>query len=88
MTWSEEVFRIFGQDPARFEPGFKGYWQQVCPDEKPRLQVHFETARTQRSDLDVVHRIVQPDGQERFVRLICQNEALSDGPTTGARCKT
>lgn len=80
MVWSDEVYRIFGQQPERFAPSFKGYWHQVCPDDKPRLLARFEDAKTQ-PDLDEVHRIVRPDGSERFVRLICQSQAVTAGPS-------
>jgi len=73
MHWSDEVFRIFGQTPGRFEPSFDRYWQQVHPDDRPRLQKAFEDALADRIDLDDVHCIVQPDGSERHVRLICQS---------------
>ncbi len=74
MTWSDEVYRIFGQDPAQFQPGFEAYWKQVYPDEKGRLQKLFDGAMADRTDLDDVHRIVRPDGSERHVRLICRTE--------------
>jgi PAS domain S-box-containing protein len=81
MQWSDEVFRIFGQDPAVFRPSFQSYWQQVPPDEKGALQQLFDDALADRSDLDRVHRIVRPDGSERFVRLLCQSERGALGPT-------
>ena len=73
MTWSDEVYRIFGQDPAVFEPSFERYWAQVEESEKARLERVFADARADRIDLDDVHRIVRPDGTERHVRLICQS---------------
>jgi signal transduction histidine kinase len=73
MTWSDEVFRIFGQVPGQFQPSFERYWAQVHPDDKARLNKAFEAALADRADLDDVHGIVQPDGSLRHVRLICQS---------------
>lgn len=81
MTWSDEVFRIFGQEPASFQPSFERYWEQVQPDEKERLGAIFKDALADRSDLDDVHRIVRPDGTERSVRLICESEPHGHGPS-------
>jgi PAS domain S-box-containing protein len=81
MLWSDEVFRIFGQDPAKFHPSFQTYWQQVSAEDKPALKQMFDDALADRSDLDSVHRIVRPDGSERFVRLLCQSEHGDLGPT-------
>ena len=81
MLWSDEVFRIFGQDPAKFHPSFQTYWQQVSAEDKPALKQMFDDALADLSDLDSVHRIVRPDGSERFVRLLCQSEHGDLGPT-------
>ena len=81
MTWSDEVFRIFGQDPARFKPDFERYWEQVHPDEKARLDGIFGDALANRSDLDDVHRIVRPDGSVRSVRLISESDPHGPGPS-------
>ena len=81
MTWSDEIFRIFGQSPDRFQPSFASYWAQVHPDERARLQTLFDDAMANRCDLDDVHRIVRPDGAERYIRLICQTAPTEHGPT-------
>ena len=70
MHWSDEVFRIFGQDPASFQPSFERYWALVHPDDRSRLEAMFGDARSSRADLDDVHRILRPDGTVRSVRLI------------------
>lgn len=81
MLCSDEVYRIFGQDPASFQPSFSTYWQQVCPDEKDSLRRLFDDALADRSHLDSVHRIVRPDGTERHVRLLGQSEPGEHGPS-------
>lgn len=81
MTWSDEIYRIFGQSPDRFRPDFAGYWAQVHPDERTRLKALFDDAMANRCDLDDVHRIVRPDGSERYIRLICQSAPTEHGPT-------
>jgi PAS domain S-box-containing protein len=81
MQWSDEVYRIFGQDPATFQPSFSAYWQQVCPDDKTELRQQFDRALAERCDFDSVHRIQRADGTECHVRLLCQNEAGERGPS-------
>ena len=79
MFWSDEVYRIFGQDRASFQPSFGRYWAQVDADDKVRLRRLFEGAKTLRIDLDDMHRIVHPDGSEHHVRLLCQSESAAPG---------
>ncbi|MGI9218820.1 MAG: ATP-binding protein [Hydrogenophaga sp.] len=81
MQWSDEVSRILGHDPARLVPGFEAYWALVHPDERARLKKVLNNAMTDRADLDDVHRIVRPDGSERFVRLISLNDVSGHGQT-------
>ncbi len=80
MQWSDEVYRIFGQDPATFRPSFAAYWQQVCPDDKADLRQLFDRVTAEHCDLDSVHRILRPDGSERHVRLLCQSNDFEAGP--------
>lgn len=69
--WSDEVYRIFGQDPDAFLPSYSKYLMQVSPDHRSRLRRLFAEALALRVDVDDVHRIVRPDGSERWVRLLC-----------------
>lgn len=80
IFWSDEVYRIFGQDRANFQPSCEHYWAQVDPQDKARLQKRFDAALANHIDLDEVHRIVRPDGSERHVRLLCQSKSTQPGP--------
>ena len=71
VHWSAEMYRICGHDPANFQPSEAAYWQQVHPDDRPRLQKLFAEVLALRHDVDDVHRIALPDGTERWVRLLC-----------------
>ncbi len=79
MTWSQEVYRIFGQDPAVFQPSFERYWAQVDPEDKGRLNAAFARSLAGRADIDEVHRIVLADGGVRWVRLLSLSEAGGRG---------
>jgi PAS domain S-box-containing protein len=81
MTWSNEVYRIFGQDPAVFQPSFRRYWDQVAPEDRERLDMAFARARNEPSYLDDVHRIVLGDGSVRWVRLLSQSDPAGRGAT-------
>ncbi|MDQ7745289.1 ATP-binding protein [Hydrogenophaga pseudoflava] len=77
MGWSQEVFRIFGQDPAVFKPGFDGYWQQVHPEDRGTLEAAIARSRAEHADIDQVHRIVRPDRSVRWVRLLAQRDPVA-----------
>ena len=72
LEWSAEVYRIFGQDPARFEPSFERYWAHVVLQDRKRLAARFDQVMMAGADVDDVHGIVRPDGRRRQVRLLCR----------------
>ena len=71
LTWSDEVYRIFAQSPARYTPSYEGFVAMLHPDDAAALREAFDAAMASRQPLDEVHRIVLPDGAVRHVRLLC-----------------
>lgn len=66
LSWSEEVFRIFGMTPDQQEPTFTEHLQQVHPDDRAFLQERFtEALQGGPQNFDI--RIVHPDGEVRHI---------------------
>lgn len=84
LWWSDEVFRIFGYVPGQIEVTNALFFQAVHPDDRARLLAHIETALRQRAPFEVEHRIILPDGSERFVHE--QAELILD-PDSGRPLK-
>jgi diguanylate cyclase (GGDEF)-like protein/PAS domain S-box-containing protein len=81
LTWSEELHRIFGVDPATFRPTYAEYLARVHDED--RAMVRAETrlgADGDRRPIAFDHRIVRPDGEVRW--LSC--EALAELDPSGA----
>ena len=66
VTWSDEMFRVFGYEPGDVQPGYEVLLQRVHPDD--RTQVEQNIARTLRSGDPFAfdYRIVRPDGAIRM----------------------
>ena len=71
LTWSDEVYRIFGKSPDSYTPSYEGFVAMLHPDDTAPLRQAFDDALASRQPLDEVHRIVLPDGTVRHVRLLC-----------------
>src|SRR5919199_1308213 len=67
LTWSEELFRIFGLDPSQPEPTYKQNIQQIYPDDRALLQNRVRRAIKQGQSYKIDFRIVRPNGQVRHV---------------------
>ena len=77
LTWSEEVFRIFGLDPKLPEPTLLEHKKQIHPDD---LQLWLEQVEeiSQLGNLrEYEMRILRPDGAVRYIYVKAQ--AIFDG---------
>ena len=66
ITWSEQVFRIFGLNPDQGEPSFKEYLKKLHPEDRTFLQERLAEAR-QGVPQSFDYRIFRPNGEMRYV---------------------
>ena len=68
LSWSEEMYRIYGVSREAFQPTFERYLERVRPED--RQMSATVPARALAEGRGFVHeeRIVRPDGTERTVR--------------------
>ncbi|MCC5900082.1 MAG: PAS domain S-box protein [Phormidium sp. BM_Day4_Bin.17] len=80
ISWSDEVFRIFGMSPHQGEPTFEENIQQIHPDDR----LHFINCATQAQqgipqNFDV--RIVRPNGDIAYINSRIRTEFEGEQPT-------
>ncbi|MEN8132871.1 MAG: PAS domain-containing protein, partial [Pseudomonadota bacterium] len=68
LWWSDEVHRIFGLDPTRFSPSYESYLAALHPEDRDRVQATVNASMEDKAPFTIEHRIVLPDGRERFVQ--------------------
>ncbi|MBL9186662.1 MAG: PAS domain S-box protein [Opitutaceae bacterium] len=68
LSWSEEIFRIFGVEPSRFAATYDAFLALVHPDDRAAMQAAQEIALSGQKPLEIEHRIIRGDGEVRFVR--------------------
>ena len=78
LTWSDEIYRIFGHTPGSFEPSVEAFLAAVHPDDRAKVR-ESEKRAEQTGRHDVVHRIVQPDGTVRHVHELAQADVDATG---------
>jgi PAS domain S-box-containing protein len=69
LEWSEEVYALFGQDPERFRPTLDRYYQLVHPDDVEALRAAQHRTMAGPGLQSVEHRVILPDGRQRWMRL-------------------
>ncbi len=65
VTWSSELYRIYGLSPDEHEPTFAGYIERVHADDRERVQTAVGTALASEDRFAFDERIVRPDGTIR-----------------------
>jgi PAS domain S-box-containing protein len=78
MSWSNELYRIFGLEPQEFAGGYDSFLERVHPDDRDRVDATIRDALRNRRPVDIHHRIVRADGAVRVLHAqseIIQNEA-------------
>ena len=69
-VWSDEIFRIFGLIPQEGEPSFTDHETHLHPDDWPLLNKAVTLASAEGTPFDIIFRIVQPDGEIRWMHSI------------------
>jgi PAS domain S-box-containing protein len=68
VTWSDELFRIYGHVPGDFEPSFDSYMAVIHPDDRERILHGLQTAMGNKSAFDHNYRVTLADNEFRWVR--------------------
>jgi PAS domain S-box-containing protein len=66
VTWSDEMYRIFGLSSESFQPTFENFLACVHPDDREAMVAADRESGTGKP-MNFEHRIVRPDGEVRFV---------------------
>jgi PAS domain S-box-containing protein len=76
---SEEIFRIWGFDPAQGVPSRKAVLQRIHPDDRDRLNAEVERALGEKKRYSTAYRIVLPDGTVKHLESIGQPVFSTNG---------
>jgi PAS domain S-box-containing protein len=75
LTWSDEVYRIFGLHPQEFEATYKAFLESVHPDDRAMVDaMYLNSVREGKDGYEIDHRIVRrPNGEIRIVHEKCEH---------------
>ena len=67
ITWSEELYCIYGIEPGQFAGTYEAYLQRADPEDRERVNAALFDALRERRPFVSEHRIVRPDGTKRVL---------------------
>jgi PAS domain S-box-containing protein len=76
---SDEIYRIWGFDPAQGVPSRKEVIKRVHPDDRDRLNAEVERALAEKRPYSLAYRIVLPDGTVKHLESIGQPVFSANG---------
>jgi PAS domain S-box-containing protein len=71
VFWSEESFRIFGYD-GDITPSIETILQRIHPDDVAAVRLAMERATRDKTDFDVEHRLLMPDGSVKYLHVLAR----------------
>jgi diguanylate cyclase (GGDEF)-like protein/PAS domain S-box-containing protein len=87
VTWSDELYAIFGRDRARFVPALGSFLDHVAPHDRERVEALVEVALQGSGRLDFECEIVRGDGQTRVVHGLGERSAEGGVPRIIGTCQ-
>ncbi len=76
IEWSDEIYRIFGVEREDFTPTMQNMNSMVHEDDIDLIDHALQRAIISQNDFDVEFSILQPSGEERFIR--CEGRCICD----------
>ncbi|HZM36820.1 MAG TPA: PAS domain-containing protein [Burkholderiales bacterium] len=68
VTWSDELYRIYGVERGRFTPSFEAYLERVHPADRGRVSETVAGALIDGLPFSFEERVLRPDGSARNLR--------------------
>jgi PAS domain S-box-containing protein len=84
LSWSDEIYRIFGLKPQEFGATYEAFLERVHPDDRQKVEEAYGgSLRENRDTYEVEHRVVRKDtGEVRVVHERCEHIRDATGKIT------
>jgi PAS domain S-box-containing protein len=82
VTWSDELFRIFGREPQSTGLTYASYLEMVHPDDRPVVEATVGKAYETGEPFAFDHRVVRLDGSVRWIQARGE-VTIADSRVTG-----
>jgi PAS domain S-box-containing protein len=69
VTWSDELYRIYGLEPRSFAPTFASFVERVPAEDGDRVVAAIRQAEGDHQPFSFDHHVVRPDGDIRVVHV-------------------
>jgi two-component system cell cycle sensor histidine kinase/response regulator CckA len=71
VSWSDEVFQIFGRS-KEYQPGYAEFVESTVPEDRGKMAQWESECIARNRGAQIEHRIIRPDGDVRTVSCTCE----------------
>ena len=82
VTWSDELYRIYGLEPREFRASYQAFIERVHPDDREKVGHIVGQALRDGKPFEFEHRLVRPDGTVRLLHARGEVESGRNGKMT------
>lgn len=79
LQWSDEIYRIFEIDPARFAASYEAFLALIHPDDRDKVTKAYTDSLKTRQPYRIEHRLLLPDGRVKYLLEQCETEFDASG---------
>ncbi len=81
LSWSDEVYRIFGLQPQEFAATYEAFLDAVHPEDRAAVDGAYEgSVRQGRTSYEITHRVIRRNtGEVRWVHEKCEHLRDAEG---------
>jgi PAS domain S-box-containing protein len=81
LTWSDEVYRIFGLQPQQFAATYESFLEAVHPEDRAAVDAaYLGSIKEGRDSYEIEHRVIRrSSGEVRIVHEKCEHFRNQDG---------
>ena len=72
LTWSDEVYRIFGLKPQQFGATYEAFLENIHPDDREMVNKAYTDSVKNKTPYNIVHRLLLKDGTLKYVNERCE----------------
>ncbi|HPO49236.1 MAG TPA: PAS domain S-box protein [Spirochaetota bacterium] len=79
LSWSEEIYKIFGVTPQDFKGDYDSFLQIVHPSDKEIVDKAFKQSLVTKKTYELEHRIITSNLELKYVREKCKTDFDENG---------
>lgn len=80
--WSQEMFRIYGVDPATGPLKLSAVIDRIHPEDSRRVESNLRDAVAESRDVEGDYRLMMPDGSTKHIHFLAHPVIPTSGPIT------